>query len=248
VVEVHPPASIFTKPASLEEARAKPNTIFNWLQMLNLGYRITGVVNTDAHYTFHGSGWLRNYIASSTDDPARIDTMEMVRNAAHGRLVMTNGPFLTVVATAGKTVTAGPGDDLVCGDDTVMLDIRVQCPNWLDVDRVQVFVNGLPDPRFNFTRRQHGSLFSRDVVRFQHAFPVPLTTDAHLVVAAIGEDSTLGLIMGPEHAERQPVAVANPIFVDVDGEGFRANGDLLGIPLPHQNKPSRRHRHPHASP
>jgi hypothetical protein len=31
---------------------------------------------------------------------------------------------------------------------------------------------------------------------------------------------------------RSPIAVSNPIFVDVDGNGFQHNGDELGLPLP----------------
>jgi hypothetical protein len=55
--------------------------------------------------------------------------------------------------------------------------------------------------------------------------------------------------MGPEHAADKPVAVANPVFVDVRGDGFTPNGDLLGLPIPHQVKPThRRHVHPHAHP
>jgi hypothetical protein len=34
--------------------------------------------------------------------------------------------------------------------------------------------------------------------------------------------------MGPDHADDRPVAVSNPIFVDVDGGGFKGNGDTLG--------------------
>jgi hypothetical protein len=38
--------------------------------------------------------------------------------------------------------------------------------------------------------------------------------------------------MGPDHAEDKPVAVSNPIFVDVGGGGFKHNGDTLGqLPL-----------------
>jgi hypothetical protein len=29
-----------------------------------------------------------------------------------------------------------------------------------------------------------------------------------------------------------PFAVSNPIFVDVDGGGFKPNGDDLGVPFP----------------
>ena len=245
VIEVHPPAAIFSKPATVEAARKDLNGIFNWLQMLNLGYRLVGVVNTDAHYTFHGSGWLRNYIKSSTDNPAEIDTLEMVRASQQGHLVMTNGPFLEVEASAAGE-RAGPGDDLQAANGGVSLRVRVQCPNWFDIDRVQLFVNGRPAEEFNFTRRSHGELFSPDTVQFDHRFQVSLESDAHLVVAAIGEESSLGVVMGPDHAADKPVAVANPIFVDFDGNGFEANGDLLDLPIPHQQQRSpHRHSHPH---
>jgi hypothetical protein len=42
--------------------------------------------------------------------------------------------------------------------------------------------------------------------------------------------------MGPEHGEDMPVAVSNPIFVDVNGNGFEPNGDLLDFPLPSANE------------
>jgi hypothetical protein len=59
-----------------------------------------------------------------------------------------------------------------------------------------------------------------------------LTTDTHIIVAAAAEKSTLGPVMGPDHAKDMPIAISNPIFVDVDGKGFKANGDTLGAPLP----------------
>jgi hypothetical protein len=252
VVEVHPPHEIFLTPSPRDDPRKKTSTIFVWMQMLNLGYRVPGVVNTDAHYAFHGSGWLRNYVKSPTDDPARIAVGDVVQACERGRVVMTNGPFLEVKAVGargGAEATVGPGDGLVDDDGGVSLRVRVQCPNWFDVDRVQVFVNGRADPALNVTRRERPEAFSRDVVRFSQEIPVKLDRDAHLIVATIGEGSSLGTVMGPEHAADKPVAVANPIFVDVGGDGFTANGDLLGLPIPHQEKPThRRHVHPHAHP
>ena len=57
-------------------------------------------------------------------------------------------------------------------------------------------------------------------------------TDTHIIVATIGEGLTLGPVMGPNYGGKlPPVAVANPIFVDVDGDGFKPNGDLLDVPL-----------------
>jgi hypothetical protein len=86
----------------LIEGRLGNNPIYNWLQLLNQGRRIPGVVNTDAHYNFHGSGWLRNYLRSPTDDPAEIRTLDVVHAAERGRLVMTSGPFLEVTLRAGR--------------------------------------------------------------------------------------------------------------------------------------------------
>ena len=245
VIEVHPPAQIFQKQAALEDPRKPPATIFTWMQMLNLGYRVPGVVNTDAHYNFHGSGWLRNYIKSPTDDPAEIEVSDVVRASELGEIVMTNGPFLEVLARTGDDETvAGPGGHITAVDQEVVLSVRVQCPNWFDIDRVQVFVNGRPNAALNFTRRENPELFSRDVIRFEHTIPVLLENDAHLIVATIGEESKLGMVMGPDHAESKPVAVSNPIFVDVDANGFTPNGDLLDLPIPHQEQPTmRKHSH-----
>jgi len=250
-IEVHPPHEIFLTPQSLDP-RKPTSPIFVWLQMLNLGYRVPGVVNTDAHYAFHGSGFLRNYLASPTDDPAAIAITDMVHAAERGRMVMTNGPFLEARLEAvhgDETRAAGPGEDVIDDDGEVNLAVRVQCPNWFDIDRVQVFVNGRAAPDLNFTLRDHAALFARGNVRFAHTIPVRLERDAHVIVAAIGEGSRLGLVAGPEHAADQPVAVTNPIFVDLRGDGFTPSGDLLGLPIPHQPRPThRRHVHPHAHP
>ncbi|MBC7819580.1 MAG: CehA/McbA family metallohydrolase, partial [Planctomycetaceae bacterium] len=94
VMEVHAiDNALSLGPEGKREGAAFHNRIFNWLQLLNQGFHVYGVVNTDAHYNFHGSGWLRNWIQSSTDDPAKIDHMELVHAAKRGRIVMSNGPF-----------------------------------------------------------------------------------------------------------------------------------------------------------
>jgi hypothetical protein len=143
---------------------------------------------------------------------------------------MTTGPFLEVTMTAQEDpkTMAIPGENLAAPGGKAALHVRVQCPNWFDVDRVQVFVNGQPDPALNFTRASHPAQFSSSTLRFDHEIPITLPADAHVIVAAIGELSKLGRVMGPDHAADLPVAVSNPIFVDVDGKGFRPNGDPLG--------------------
>jgi hypothetical protein len=233
VIEVHPiddvlsmvPTQVYADPSG---KRLEYNhTIFNWLQLLNQGYRIPGVVNTDAHYNFHGSGGLRNYVRCDASVPGAIDPLEIVRHARRGHVVMSNGPFLEA-----KLNEAIPGDELRLTSGKGQLWIRVQCPNWLDIDRVQVLLNGRPDPQLNFTRKTHPQLFSDRAVRFEHKAELSLKADAHVIVVAVGEGHQLGEVMGPMWGRQKPAAVSNPIFVDVRGDGFRANGDTLGAPLP----------------
>jgi len=39
-------------------------------------------------------------------------------------------------------------------------------------------------------------------------------------------------VMGGRYGRRAPIAVSNPIFVDVDGNGFQHNADELDLSLP----------------
>ncbi len=52
-----------------------------------------------------------------------------------------------------------------------------------------------------------------------------------MVIATIGEGLKLGNVMGSEKGELPPVAITNPIFVDVDGGKFKPNQDSLGVPF-----------------
>lgn len=233
-MEIHPLDSVTNLgPVDQNWGRETNHRIFNWLQLLNRGFRITGVVNTDAHYNFHGSGGLRNWIKSSTDEPNEIDPMEMVRASEAGNLIMSNGPFLEVEVTeGGKDKTAIPGDEFEAKSAAINISMKVQCPNWCDINRVFVLVNGRAPNELTFTRKSHPDLFGDGVVKFSHTAPYPLPEDAHIVVAAVGDDLTLGKVQGPGWGNQAPAALTNPIYIDIDGNGFAANGDLLDAEVP----------------
>ncbi|MEK6259854.1 MAG: CehA/McbA family metallohydrolase [Planctomycetota bacterium] len=234
VMEIHPiDNALSLGPEGKREGAAFHNRVFNWLQLLNQGFRIYGVVNTDAHYNFHGSGWLRNWIQSSTDDPAKIDHMEMVHAAEQGRIVMSNGPYLEVTAhESGKTETVVSGQDLKAASGKVTLKVRVQCPNWLDVDTLFVLVNGRKHAVHDYTREKNPDLFRGGAVKFDRSLEIDLKSDAHLVVVTGDEGGNLTKVYGEQMGKAQPAAMTNPIFVDVDGNGFVPNKDTLGHPLP----------------
>lgn len=232
VVEIHPIDRIL-KIQQFDVRGGKParnHLMLNWLQLLNQGFRIYGVVNTDAHYNFHGSGWLRNWIQCGTDDPAKIDSTEMMQAAKQGRLVMSNGPYLEATFHAdGKRAVSG--QDLEAPAGKVKIDVRVQCANWLDVDQVFLLVNGRPSSEFTFTRAANPEMFADGVVKFEHSIDVTLEKDAHVVVVTGHQTERLGDVAGPQGSQL-PAALTNPVFVDVDGGGFQHNSDTLGFPLP----------------
>ncbi len=208
----------------------QPLREFIWLQMLNRGHRYAAMAVCDAHSVYgNGVGGWRMYLPSKSDNPAEIDWRENSRHAKAGHSYLTTGPFLQVTTDDGT----GPGDTTRASGATVKLNVKVQCTDWIDIDRVQVLVNGRARPGLNFTRTSHPQMFRDGVLKFDSTLDVPLSEDAHLIVVACGENSTLATGYGTsEQAKMRPCAYHNPIFVDVDGHGFTPNGDTLGFPLP----------------
>ena len=201
---------------------------FIWLQLLNKGHRYVGVAVCDAHSVYgNGTGGWRMYMPSASDEPAKIDWRENSRHAKEGRSYLTTGPFLQVQTDDGTL----PGGT-VRATGGVKLKVRVQCTDWIDIDRVQVLVNGRAEPKLNFTRASHPTWFANGVVKFDRVIDVPLAEDAHLIVVAAGENFDLKTGYGTSaQAKIKPVAYHNPIWCDVDGGGFKPNGDTLGFPL-----------------
>ncbi len=206
-----------------------PQREFVWLQLLNQGHRLPCIAVSDAH-SIHGNGvggW-RTYVRSSTDDPTRIGWKEIARNARAGHSFVTTGPFLEVATDDGT----GPGGS-THSTAGVHLQVRVQCTDWLRIDRVQVLVNGRQPARLNFTRASHPDAFGDGLVQFNRRIGVPLTQDAHIIVVAIGENSDLRTGFGSsDQGKWKPCAYNNPIYVDIDGHGWQPNHDTLGWDLP----------------
>ena len=236
VTEIHPidPLLNPTRYRIYEGKETGNQTALNWLQLLNQGFRIYGVVNTDSHYNYHGSGGLRIWVKSGTDDPAKISSDEMRDNARNGQIVMSNGPHLetTFRETGSSGSSVIPGQDLAAKSKNVTASIKVQCPNWLDIDTVIVLVNGRRQENLTFSRDTHPDMFGKDVLKFAHDVDIELKEDSHLVVVTGHRTQLIGDVMGPMWGTQHPAALNNPVFVDIDGDGFKANKDTLDIPLP----------------
>lgn len=204
---------------------------FVWRQLLNQGHRLVAVGVADAHAVYgNGVGCWRIYLPSSTDSPAEINWSELAPKAKAGNIMLTTGPFLEVSTTDGKIA----GQDVEAkGKGGVDVKVRVQCTDWMDINRVQVLVNSRQEPSLNFTRSSHPQMFQDGVVKFDQTIHVPLKEDAHIIVVALHETANLETCYGTStYAKMKPCAYNNPIYVDVDGNGFQPNGDTLGYDLP----------------
>lgn len=111
----------------------------DWFRLLNGGVRVTGLGNSDTHDTVSiESGLPRNWVRSSTDLPHAIDPREIAASVkAHG-VVASYGPFIRMSANGaqiGETLRNAPGP--------VTVRVQVESPLWFDVDRLELYRNGL---------------------------------------------------------------------------------------------------------
>lgn len=223
----------------------------DWFRMLNLGYRLTGVVNNYARNTTNGSGLWRNFVRTGEDDAAKLTAKNIIEGVRGGQVVMTNGPFAAVTATAGGA-SAGPGQDLAAHGKNVVLDVQVQCPDWIDIDRVQVIFNGHHVKALERRRGEAaqgkqagGFVTTPGPVRFQERFALTLDADTHVVVIASGEGANLRPDAAESPKTMRYIAMTNPVYVDIDGDGFKPHSPTLdrvfakfsGKDVPAQGKP-----------
>ena len=98
----------------------------------------------------------------------------------------------------------------------VTASVKVQCPNWFDIDTVIVLVNGRRTDKLTFSRDTHPAMFGseKDVAKFNHDIEVELSEDSHLIVLTGHRTQLIGEVMGPMWGAQRPTALNNPVFVD----------------------------------
>ncbi len=182
----------------------------DWFGLLNRGLRYAAVGNSDSH-TVHSTfaGYPRNFVRSTTDDPAAVSPAEVAAAIRARSLFTTLGPFLDVAVDG-----VGMGGEVTARGGRVAVRLRIQAASWVACDRVRLVWNG-------------------DVVR---TLPVPAGTgplrldveetlevdrDGWLVVLAEGDAPLAPLVLGDESLGREarPLAVGNPVWIEGDGDG-----------------------------
>ena len=178
-----------------------------WFAMLNRGFKYTALGNSDSHRRWiEEVGYPRNFIRIGKDNPRSIDDQDIVRALKAHRVVVSNGPFITM--RAGKAEGAGEGDSITKPPGGLRLHIRVQAPRWIDVRSLTLYGNG----RRIFEARL-GKPWS--VVRSDGWIRVNPRKDTWYVAVARG----LKPMPVVPHRKARPLAFTNPIWVDADGDG-----------------------------
>lgn len=155
------------------------------------------------------------------------DQTALLNALKSGAAVASTGPMLDVTVNG-----AGPGS-LVAGPvSSATLALTVYAPSWVPVDEVRVVVNGvvtatIPFDATHFTR--DSADLRKWTLNAAYAGITLPAKDAFVVVEA-------GVPLAASGAYRAgtpwnkimkgiyPIAVANPVFVDVDGGGYKAPG------------------------
>jgi hypothetical protein len=175
-----------------------------------------GVGNSDSHRAGELPGLPRTYVAVENDGVAGFDEAAFFAALRAGRAFATTGPLLDV-----RLGDAGPGERFSGREGT--LRVRVDAAPWVPVDRLLV-------------HRDAEIVSSAPIARGETLeLPVTFERDGFLVVEVEGTPDATWSALAPGFT---PLAVANPIFVDADGDGaWRAPGlpedppPLLADPL-----------------
>ena len=151
-------------------------------------------------------------------------------------MLATTGPWIDLVARDGRgRRRAGIGQTLRPRDGRVVLELGVAAVPWIPVDEVRIYANGELVQRYDATTTPavHAPLSlpweggPADVPRFEAEIELDLEADAWVLVEA-GE--ALDPMPAPDPFADQivpgliPFAFTNPIFVDLEGDGFDAPG------------------------
>jgi len=178
-----------------------------WFNLLNRGYRIAAIGGSDSH-TYDGNyGNPRNLVPVDRPVSEDLPQTEVFSAIKAFRSQVLGGPVVDVQVGGGS-----PGDVVTAAGGVVPVRLRVLAPPWMGLQFARLFVNGE-------AVRDFAPLESGDVLRLDEEFDLVLESDAHVVVVA---GSTLAAHRMTPVSGKFPMSVTNPVFVDVDGNGYEA--------------------------
>lgn len=190
---------VFNGLTPMEETEA---VLLDWFSILKYGKRVVATGNSDSHaILYQDAGYPRNFVQVGGDDPKGLTVGKVAQAIRKGRVIVSSGPF--VEAWVGEK---GIGETASLPPGKVLLRVRVQAAPWVEVDTLEVVLNGdvvrrLPVPK------------SEEVSRFDQEIPLEVKEDGFVVVLARGKGYRAPALTQGRLA---PLAFTNPIWIDVE--------------------------------
>jgi len=190
----------------------KDKSVKDWFSMLDRGLILTATGNSDSHAVYkHEVGYPRTCVKVGTDDPAKMVPATFVAAMRKQQAVVMGGAFISVTA-GGK----GMGEVVSTTGGKVSLDIKVQAPKWVDINKMMVIRGGKTggDTVKTVTLDSTTASPTDPTIRYQGKVEVTAAKDTWVVVVAVGTKK-----LAPVVVDKQPFGATNPIFIDADGDG-----------------------------
>ncbi|MFT4613297.1 MAG: hypothetical protein ACI9NT_000435 [Bacteroidia bacterium] len=171
----------------------------DWFSLLRQNMYKVATANSDSHQSSQIVAYPRNMLVVPDDSIAALDSTAIADAIRNGKLYGTTGPMLEI-ALAG----AGPGDTLAGNGGE--LSITARCADWVNVDEARIWVNG--------------ELLATLPIKAGVALTKNLSfaQDSFVFVEVQGTASDTYRTVVPGYS---PFAFANPVFIDVGGNGWR---------------------------
>ncbi|MEE2912394.1 MAG: CehA/McbA family metallohydrolase [Planctomycetota bacterium] len=193
----------------LNVRRSKHSVLRDWYNMLNAGRSISAVGNSDSHAVISCiAGIPRNYVFTGNDDASNVSPTAVANAIRTGRMSTTTGPFIRM------TVNGHPmGSTISISDPVVDVYIDAQAASWIDLDTIRIIQNGEEVAKVESEFEQQG------VTHFRPRIRIASPRDCWIIAIAEGDQE-----MTPYLADKSrpiyPLAIANPVYVDADGDGL----------------------------
>jgi hypothetical protein len=209
-------------PSGLDNVEAVfPGVVDDWFNLLNQGYRPTGVATSDTHETVgEEPGAPRTFLYFGSDEPFAVTPETLVDAVKHRRAAtLSHGAFLTFTVAEGAGSGVPIGGELIAPSKQVTVNYKLAAPPWVSVSRIQVFVNGRlnqiipvdPDRNLADTAPAPGGPVVGQL-------PLSLAQDSWIVLEAAGDRPMFPVITGTEE----------PFLLISDAVG--ALGSAIGLP------------------
>ena len=180
------------------------DTIQDWFAYLNHGVKKVGTASTDNHKAQGGDmGLPKTFVRLSTDVPKEVSVDELRSAFKRGQLTLSCGPFVEM-----KIGDQEIGGTVMLQGDELQIQARVAAPSWVDVDVLEVLVNGQVVKAVPLSGAIGGDRFMGTVTA-----SVPAGRDSWVALVARGDRPHGIWVRG-----RPSFALTNPIFVEGNGE------------------------------